>query len=220
MADDLVKRLSHLDCCAVSDALDSLGIEGVAMGIFALTGQRRIVGRAVTIRLGPGDGRTVKRHLGTAAVEQAGPGSIIVIDHCGRTEVAGWGGILSLAAHLRGVAGVVIDGAVRDADEARELDFPIYARGAVARTARGRIIELDWNVAVTIAGIKVAPGDLVIADGSGVAVIPAARGEEVVAIAEKIVRKESLMAAAVRAGTPVSAVMSQDYETMLRKPER
>lgn len=97
------------------------------------------------------------------------------------------------------------------------MDLPVYAISPVARTARGRIVERDWNVPVTIAGVTVEPGDLVIADGSGVAFIPAARAAEVLAMAETVVRKERVMAEAVRKHTPISQVMGANYEDMLKK---
>jgi 4-hydroxy-4-methyl-2-oxoglutarate aldolase len=77
--------------------------------------------------------------------------------------------LLSRAARRRGVRGVVVDGACRDIDEAQALGFPLYARAAVPTTARGRAIELATNVPVTIDGVSIAPADLVIADGSGIA---------------------------------------------------
>jgi 4-hydroxy-4-methyl-2-oxoglutarate aldolase len=220
MVDDLLERLAKLDSCAVSDALDFAGISGVALGLTELTSRRRVVGKAVTVKLGPDDGRRSKRHLGTAAVEAAGQQSLIVVDHDGRTDVAGWGGILTVAAVRRGVAGVIIDGACRDIDEARALDFPVYGRVGVPRTARGHVIERDWNVPVCIAGIEVSPGDLVIADSSGIAFVPSARAPELIAIAETIARKEAEMADAVRAGTPVSQVMAGEYENMLKGVQR
>ena len=220
MTDELANRLANLDSCAVSDALDKAGLDGVVLGLVELSAPRRIVGRAVTVKLGPDDGRSSKRHLGTVAVESADERSIIVIEHGGRTDAAGWGGILTLAATLRGAAGVVIDGACRDIDEARALDFPIYGRVPVPRTARGRVIELDWGVPIEIGGIAVSPGDFLIADGSGVAVIPQTKAAEIIEFAEAIVRRELSMADAVRTGAPVSKVMGGNYENMLRKVDR
>lgn len=215
MSDPLLDRLSVLDACAISDALDRAGLSGVALGLTALSGDRRICGRAITVQLGPDDGRASKRHLGTAAAEAAGPGSVIVIAH-GRTDVAGWGGILSLAAKTRGAEGVVVDGACRDIDESREMDLPVFAHVAVPVTARGRVIEHDWNCEVSISGVAVSPGDYVMADGSGVVFIPAAQAEAIIAAAETIVERERRMAAEVRAGRPVSEVMGASYETMLK----
>lgn len=220
MTDDLVERLARLDSCAVSDALDKAGLTGVILGLTELSVPRRIAGRAVTVKLGVDDGRSSKRHLGTAAVEASDERTIIAIEHGGRSDAAGWGGILTLAATLRGAAGVIIDGACRDVDEARALDFPIYGRSPVPRTARGRVIEIDWNVRVELAGITVSPGDLIIADGSGVAVIPEEQALEIVEGAEAIVQKELSMAEAVRAGAPVSKVMGGAYENMLRSTDQ
>lgn len=212
-----LERLAKLDCCAVSDALDALGISGLAQGLSAFSTPGRISGRVITVQLGEDDRRTTKRHLGTSAVDVAGSGDVIVVAHNGRRDVAGWGGILALGAKRQGVEGVVIDGACRDIDEAREMGLPIYALCTTARTARGRVIELDWNVPVTMAGVAVAQGDLVVADGSGVAFIPASQAVEVIEKAEMIVRKEQLMAEAVRAGMPLAEVMGANYETMLKK---
>jgi 4-hydroxy-4-methyl-2-oxoglutarate aldolase len=212
---ELLRRLAKLDSSAVSDALDRLQLRGVAMSLTALSAPKRIVGVAVTVKLGPAGVRSTSRHLCTAAVDASGPGCIVVIDHAGRTDVAGWGGILSLGAVVRRIEGVVIDGACRDVDETRELGLPLYGRCAVPVTARGRIIETAWNVPVQIDGVEVQPGDAVIADGSGVAFIPSARAEEVLWISEQIVDRERQMGEAVRAGRSVAEVMGATYESML-----
>lgn len=217
MTDDLTRRLAALDSCAVSDAMDREGVPAAILGLKRLSTDRRIAGRAVTVLLGAADGRASHRHLCTAAIEAAGPGSVIVIAHQGRLDVAGWGGVLSCAASTRGVEGVVIDGACRDIDESREMDLPVYGRRAVPVTARGRIVEYDWDVPVTLAGVEIAPGDYILADGSGVVAIPQARAADVIAAAERIVAKEQLMASDVRSGKPVSEVMGTDYEKMLEQ---
>ncbi len=85
----LIERLSRLDSCAISDVLDQLGIDGVALGLRAVSGARRIAGRAVTVQLGETNGQPTKRHLCTAAVDASGPGDVIVIAHEGRLDVAG-----------------------------------------------------------------------------------------------------------------------------------
>jgi regulator of RNase E activity RraA len=218
VTDAQVARLARLDACAVSDALDALGLEGAALGLLPVAAGAAVAGRVLTVDLRP-PGECPpggpSRHLGTAAVEAARPGEIIVVGAGGRTDAAGWGGVLSLAAVARGVAAVVVDGACRDIDEAAGLGLPVYARTGVPRTARGRLAEAAWNTPIAVAGIAVRPGDAVIADGSGVVFVPAARAEAVIAKAEAIAEREAGMAARVRAGEPVSRVMSADYETML-----
>jgi regulator of RNase E activity RraA len=215
--DDIARRLARLDSCAVSDALDSLSLPGAALGLRALSVPRLVAGRVITVDLTPATAETgtARRHLSTAAVDAASPGDVIVVALHGRADVPGWGGVLSAGATAKGIAGVIVDGAVRDVDQATGYGLPVYAATAVPRTARGRVAERDWNVPVTIAGVPVRPGDYVIADGSGVVFVPREHAEAVLAKAEAITRAEELMATRALAGDPMTDVMSHDYESML-----
>jgi len=215
--DDFISRLNRLDSCAVSDAMDKLGIVGVVTGIHQLSTQRKIAGRVITVKLGVDDGRPVAvKHLGTTAIEMAKPGDIIVLEQRTGIEAAAWGGNLSLGAKIRGVAGVICEGPARDIDESRQHDFPVYARDHTCTTARGRLVEVATNERITIGSIDVSANDYVVADASAVVFISAADIERVLDTAEKIVEKEKLMAEAIRAGTPISKVMGADYERMLK----
>jgi 4-hydroxy-4-methyl-2-oxoglutarate aldolase len=213
----IVARLARLDCCAVSDALDKLKLPGAVEGLAQLATTRRIAGRVVTVKLGTGTpppGPT--RHLGTTAIEACQPGDVIVVEQRTGIEAGSWGGILSLGAKLRGVAGVVADGPVRDIDEAKGYDFPVYARSCTSRTARGRIVELGTNVPVRIGDVEVHAGDYVIADGSAVIFIPPDDIDSVLEAAELIAAREAAMAEALRAGTPITQVMGANYEHLLK----
>jgi 4-hydroxy-4-methyl-2-oxoglutarate aldolase len=216
-------RLQRLDCCAVSDAMDKLGIEHrVATGLPQQAGGRRVVGRAVTVRLlpaaeaPPSAAGAVPRHLGTTAIEASGPGHVIVVEQRTGIDAGSWGGVLTLGAKVRGVEGVVADGPVRDIEEARAYDFPIFCRALTARTARGRVAEAATNVPVTIGVVAVQPGDYVLADASGVAFIAAADIERVLDAAEMIASREAAMAKDLLAGRPITEVMGANYEHMLR----
>lgn len=218
MSDD-IERLRRLDSCAISDALDRHGVGGVTNLLPQLTPSRRIAGRAITVLLGPpltgGNARGgPARHLGSAAVDASGPEDIIVVAHQGRTDCAGWGGLLSRGAAMRGVTGIVIDGAARDVAEAARLGVALYGRAPTPVTVRGRAAEHAWDVPIEIAGITVRPGDLVLADDGGVVVVPAEHSHEVLATAETIAAVEAGMAAAIDAGTPVSEVMGKTYEEL------
>ncbi len=217
-ATDFVDHLKRLDCCAVSDALDKLGLAGAVTGIAQLSTSRRIAGRVRTVKLGVGEpppGRP--RHVSTTAIEAAQPGDIIVIEQHSGVNAASWGGILTLGAKLRGVTGAIADGPVRDIDESRQLDFPVFGTSVTTLTARGRIVELATGEPITIKGIQVKPGDYVIADGSGVVFIAAENIERVLATAEEIFAREAAMAQALREGKPISEVMGANYENMLRR---
>lgn len=219
--DEATSRLGKLDTCAVSDALDRLGLKGAVLGIRPLWLCPRIVGRSITVKIKPAGLEKPKQHLCTPAIAAAAPGDVIVVDNGGRTDVAAWGGLLSLAAQAKKLSGVIVDGASRDVDESRELNFPVYARAPVQVTARGRIMQQSFNEEIQFAGVQVHPGDLVIADGSGVVFIPRAKEHEVLAQAEAIARREAEMAQAVRAGRSVVEVMeSLGYESMLAKETR
>ncbi len=214
---DAVERLKRLDCCAVSDALDKLALPGVVTGIAQLSGAGRIAGRAVTVKLGVGSPPPgPKRHLGTTAIELANPGDVIVTEQRSGVEAGSWGGILSLGAQLRGVAGVVAEGPVRDIDEAISYGFPVFGRSCTARTARGRIVELATNVPIRVGEVDVVPGDYVIADRSAVIFIKAADIERVLQAAEAVAAREAAIAKALRAGEPITRAMGANYEDMLK----
>jgi 4-hydroxy-4-methyl-2-oxoglutarate aldolase len=216
-ASDLVERLKRVDCCAVSDALDKLHLPGVVTGISQLASSRRIAGRIRTVKLGVGEPPAGKpRHVSTTAIEAAQPGDIIVIEQHSGVNAGSWGGILTLGAKLRGVAGAIADGPVRDIDEARQHDFPVFGRGVTTFTARGRIVELATGEPITVGEIEVKPGDYAIADGSGVVFISAENIERVLATAENIFAREAAMAKALREGKPITEVMGANYEDMLK----
>jgi 4-hydroxy-4-methyl-2-oxoglutarate aldolase len=215
---ETVSRLNKLDSCAVSDALDKLGLKGAVTGLHRFSTERRIAGRVLTVTLGVSDGRPgAVRHLSTAAVEAARPGDIIVVEQRTGVDAAAWGGNLSLGAKMRGVAGVIIEGPARDVDDGRRLDFPVFARDHTCRTARGRIIELATNEPITVGDIPVSPGDYVVADGSAVVFVAGSEIARVLETAEAIMEREEAMAASLREGTPISQVMGAAYEHMLKK---
>ena len=214
----IIERLAKLDTCAVSDALDSLNLKGATWGVRPQWPCPKIAGRAVTMKIKPAGLQQPTQHLGTAPIEAAEPGDVIVIDNGGRLEFSCWGGLLALSAKLKGVSGVVIDGASRDIDEARDLEFPVYARGVVPMTARGRVVQESYNQEIQFAGVQCHPGDLVLADGSGVIIIAKEKENEVVAAAEAIYAKEQEMAAGIRKGySGLEMLEKLGYEQMLNK---
>ena len=214
---DLRARLALLDSCAISDALDSLGLPPAVVGLTPLSVAKPICGSVITVKLIAGTPQHSPRHLCTAAIESAARGDVIVIEHSSGVECAGWGGVLSVGAQVNGVEGVVIDGPARDIDEARALGFPVYGRSPISRTARGRAYEIDFNCEIRIGEVRVVPGDVVFADSSGVVFLPAAQIEEIVRRAARIAERERLMVQALRAGDRITAVVGRNYEEMLTK---
>lgn len=216
--DEEVAAFSGLDTCVISDALDRAGLTGYLAGLTPIWEGARLLGRAVTVTLreGPADPSVAPVHLGATAIDQAGPGQVIVIDNAGRLGMGGWGGLLSTAAVARGIGGAVVNGACRDVDEAREMGFPVFAVGRTAVTARGRVHEAATGQPVTISGVTVRTGDVIVADGTGVVIVPQERTREVAALAHDLARREELIADSLRAGTSATAAMGANYEHALR----
>lgn len=216
--DNTIARLRSLDICDLSDALDALGLEPAVTGLVQASAGKPIAGRAVTVKLIAGNAPGgSKRHLCTQAVEEAGPDNIIVIEQRSGLDAAAWGGILSRAAQVRGIAGTIVDGPARDIEESDRVGYSVYARMLTCRTARGRIHESESGKPIEFGDTIVNPGDYIAIDRSGCVVIPATRIEDVLSRAEQIRDKSDDMAAAVYRGLPVSKVMGGDYEKMLEE---
>lgn len=211
-------RLEKLSTTNVSDALDALGLKGSTYGIRPIwEGAKKIVGRAVTVKITAAGLTKSKNHLGVKAIDVAEPGDVIVIDNGGRLDTSCWGGILANGAQQKGISGVVVDGAVRDVDDYVDIKFPVYSRGSVVATARGRIMEEATNMMIQFGGVQVRPGDVVMADRSGVVIIPQEKLDEVVAKAEQLYEKEEAMIAEIKAGHSMLEVDNKfSYEKMLK----
>lgn len=212
------KRFEKLATTNMADALDKVGIRGAVIGIRPMYDCPKILGRAVTIKITAAGMMKSKYHLGVRAIDAAQPGDVIVIDNRGDLYNNCWGEILSMGAKMKGISGVVVDGAARDIDACKEFEFPVYARGTVPITARGRIMEESFNEVVRIGDIQVRPGDIVMADINGVVIIQVERLEEVLEAAEEILKKEEAMVTELRKGVPILEVdQKYAYESMLKK---
>lgn len=212
------ERLERLATCNISDALDKLNLNGAALGILPLFTTKKLIGRAVTVKITAAGLTPSKHHLAIEAIDGASAGDVIVIDNGGRTDVSCWGEILGNAAKIKGIEGVVIDGAARDIDDNEAIGFPVYARAAVPRTARGRIMQESYNCLIQLSGVQVRPGDIVVGDKSGIVIIPQERFKEVLTLAEQIFEKEMAMVEKIRQGVPLLDVDRQsNYEQMLSK---
>ena len=161
-----LSEFSKIPAAAVSDCL---GRNVGGLGLNAFHGNKPMLGSALTVRVRPGDNLMILK-----AMQMARPGDVLVIDGSADLTRAVFGGIMRAMALKAGIAGVVINGALRDVDEWQTGELPVYAIGAVHRgpsTDGGGEI----NVPISCAGMLVMPGDLMIGDGDGV--VAAARAE-------------------------------------------
>lgn len=159
---------------ATSDLADAAGVP-IAMHhrIRPAWHGARCAGPAFTVRTPPGQHRALRE-----SAEQAPRGAVIVVDGTGSLEQALWGDQMSRLARDRGVAGIVIDGAVRDVDGIETLQFPVFAAG-VTPTPPGRDLPGELDLAVACGDVTVRPGDYVYGDRDGVVVVPSAIHAEV-----------------------------------------
>ena len=164
---------------------DLLGREQfMDIGIRPLWNAPRVAGRAYPVKCAPGDNLMLH-----AAIYRAEPGSVIVVES-GDLDYALAGGNVCAIAHRRGIAAFVLDGVIRDIGEVRELGFPVYGRGVIPKPG-GKSVSAPLNEPVTCGGVTVHPGDVVIADEDGVAVVPGARADAVLADARARLAKEA-----------------------------
>lgn len=153
-----------------------------------------LVGRALPVRTHPAD--NLPLHL---ALESAQPGDVLVVD--GRGELCGyWGEVLAIAAQAKGVAGLVIDGGVRDTKRLEELGFPVFSRGVSVRRT-GKNFGGSVGEPLTVGGVLVSPGDAVVGDADGVVVIPAGAVAPTVDAARARVDKEAGFIERLKQGT-------------------
>ena len=142
-----------------------------------------IVGRAVTSLVKPAPPEQATPALSTKhsveMIDNAKPGEVGVIVMEGTLEIAAMGNLMATAAKVRGMAGMVLDGAIRDVWDIRRMGLTVYARSISPRTAVGHYATVARNVPVECAGVTVRPGDIIVADEDGVVVVPQERAEEV-----------------------------------------
>jgi regulator of RNase E activity RraA len=216
MTDDttLLASLRQLPTTALSDAMDRLGMAGAMLDIRPLDYRMgRIAGRARTILQGPRrpdaePGRSYVRHIPTAD-ETIGPGEVMVIGLTAPMAASSWGHLLSLRCRARGAEGTIVDGPVRDPAEIIELGYPVFSRlSTCAAGSRWRLETLAVDEPVICGGVQVRPRDYVVGDDSGVVVMPAARIEEVAAIAREVFETEQNAARRIREGGKLVAALA------------
>lgn len=186
--DELLKACATVDVSAWSDALDEFGIAGVMTGIQKRSGSGRTAGFAVTARHETGRlGDYQKGDFGVGKlIAETGPGRILLVD-MGGAPISTIGGLASFAAKARNASGVIVDGGCRDLDEIQATGLWLASRWVVPTTGKRRVKLTGIGQRIKVGGIEVSQGDLVVGDDTGIAVIPAADIERVLAKALDVV---------------------------------
>ena len=194
--EEMIAIFREVSTCNISDAMHR---KGAMRGILPINLGSKIVGRAVTVQTFAGDwAKPVE------AIDLAGPGDVLVI-YNGSNFIAPWGGLATLSCRIKGIEGAVIDGAVRDVDEIRAMNYPIFSSGITPNAGDPKGMG-EINSEITCAGQTVKPGDYIVGDESGVVVIPKERAYEIARRAKEVQKMESRLYEEIRRGSTLSQV--------------
>jgi regulator of RNase E activity RraA len=192
----LIHRFQRVEVASVSDAIEQVMGKRMYMShrmqpIFIA----KFAGFARTVQLKKDEGNNDPAALNgmLAAIDEGGPNSVYVMAIENGSDIAGMGGLMGTAMSARGYTGAVIDGGVRDVAHLRKIGFPVFATGIVPSTSVHHYRFGGAQVPIQCDGVPVNPGDIIVADSDGVAVVPRARADEVVALAEQLDFKEHSM---------------------------
>jgi RraA family protein len=186
----------------LSDALGKAGAMDHDMRCWSAN--CRMAGPATTLRVHTADILMVGK-----ALSECPKGGVLVIDGQGELNTALWGAITTVCARLKGVEGIVIDGAIRDVAQIRRERLPVFAR-AVVPNAGGAEYRGEIGVTIQCAGAVVSPGDWIVSDEDGVVVVPAPRLEDVIGAAERLRKVEIKIQRAVESGKDLAALLRYD----------
>jgi 3-hexulose-6-phosphate synthase/6-phospho-3-hexuloisomerase len=179
---------------------DAMHRQGAMTGIISICGDVKMIGRAVTVQTFAGDwAKPVE------AIDVAEVGDVIVINNDGGTHVAPWGELATLSSVKKGIAGVVIDGAVRDVDDIRAMKYPLFARAIVPNAGEPKGFG-EINAEIQCCGQKVHAGDWIVGDESGVVVVPSERAYEIARRALEVRKNEERIREEIRRGSTLSKV--------------
>lgn len=197
---DQIARLRELGAATVYEAQGAFG--ALDSGIKPIDGTSRVAGPAVTVDARPAD-NLILHH----AVLQAQPGDVLVVDAKGFVEAGPWGDVLTVLAQKRGIAGLIINGAVRDANTIIDLGFPVFCRGlsikSTGKQQAGRV-----NVPICIGDTPIQPGDIIVGDRDGVCVVPRNGVDRAIAMSEQREAKEEVMRRAIEQGANTVELMN------------
>ncbi len=194
--DSLLEGFRHVEVASVSDAAEQiLGSRMYMSHRMQAIFPTKFAGYAVTVLLKKDEGNKDPNALAgmMAAIDAGQRDSVYVMTVEDGADIAGMGGLMGTTMYSRGYAGAVIDGGVRDIAQLKRIGFPVYALGPVPSTSVGHYKFGGANVSMRCDGVEVHPGDIVTADADGVVVVPRAKAEQILALAQQMDFKEHSM---------------------------
>ena len=198
---EIIEGFRDIPTSTISDVLDKTGLNGIINGLRPLVSGVRIAGAAFTIRAIVGErGSYSRSDFPVGEVIGLMETDDVLVCDLGGQPVSTMGGLGSLAMKLRGVAGMVIDGGARDAEQIRHIGFPAYLRHVCATSGKTRIKWLAMNVPIEVGSVRVCPGDIVVADDTSVAVVPADKARDILEQCQHLEKFEAQFEEELRKG--------------------
>lgn len=204
------QRLKALSTTEVSDALDSCEVEGALLNIKSLMPGTKLIGPAYTVEYSLYEQKPDTFKGAANYIDKVPAQSVIVIDNKGRNDCTTWGDILTQVALQKDLAGTVVNGAVRDVQCIRAMNYPLYCSAIYMCSGKNRVYKSGEQCPLIINGVTINPGDIIFADDDGVLVIPLSLVDEVIIRAENIKSTEKRIIEAVNAGASL-AQARKDY---------
>lgn len=207
---DLVKGFRSTGTSMLSDLLDQMGLKRIISGLKPVKDGMALVGPAVTVKEISGCFGTYESNdlsVGNL-IDNAKPGDVLIFDNGGK-EISTWGGLASLAAKIKGLEGIVIDGGCRDADQIAEIGLPVFSRHVTPKTGKTRVKILQVNCSIQCSGVRVCPNDIVVADRTGIIVVPKEKADEILRKAKLAEKKEVLFVKELKKGRTFSEIAKQ-----------
>lgn len=210
----LIKALSELNSTEISDALDACQVEGALLSIHSLKSSMKLVGPAYTVQYQSYQQKPETFQNASDYIDAVPHQAVIVIDNAGRLDCTTWGEILTHTALIKGIAGTVVHGAVRDVGVIRQLAYPVFSSGIYMRSGKNRVYKSQIQCPLVIQGVTIHPGDIIFGDENGVLVIPQALAYDVLDKAKNIKKTEGNIIAAVKSGVSLAKARKQhQYHT-------
>lgn len=211
IAPEILEKLRQVPTATLATQLFKAGFRNTYLaGVTPLNPHVRMAGEAATVRFVPAredlasfDAVATSEYPQRKAIDEIGPGQVLVMDCRGISAVASAGEILMTRIKVRGAAGAVTDGAMRDYSAIQKMDFPVYSQGMAAPAHVHRHLAVDMNVPIGCAGVLVLPGDIMVGDDEGVVCIPRQVAEKVAQAGLDLEELEAFVLEKIRAGAPL-----------------
>lgn len=196
-----LQQLRQFSTAEISDALDACGVDGALLHIKPIAPGQKLAGPAYTVQYSPYQ-RAAGQPFKQAAnyIDNVPANAVIVIDNQGRIDCTVWGDILTQTALVKGIAGTIVHGAVRDVPQILQSNYPVFSVERFMRSGKNRVQKSGEQCPITVNGVVIHPGDILFADDNGVLVIPVKVLADVLVKAKAICQTEHKIIDAVRKG--------------------